>query len=283
MGGPLVPCIVALPGDIPGRPRVPVYVTREACFALREASRVEQAIQRQRDIEERQERARQQQEENRQRQEQNRQQREAEAAAKKAERDAQTGAQRDQQGQTADERRRAASPEGALDRIERTLLDVLPVHLRLQEGKPSQVVDFLQQSLGAMGYTSATATDQQGIAGRDFLADLNGYIAIKQREQGFQDLRPINDISELSGRHVQAIVDSLRDQGIMTGSTPSWLRELSQGLREIDNSELLKDANKLDPAGARMRTGAVLDTDNPIVVASTDTPTPTSGGGTPKV
>lgn len=272
MGGPLVPCIVALPGDIPGRPRVPVYVTREACFALREASRVEQAIQRQRDIEERQERTRQQQEENRQRQEQARQQRDADNAAK-----------RDQQGQTADERKRAATPEGALDRIERTLLDVLPIHLRLEEGKPSQVVDFLQQSLGAMGYTSATATDQQGIAGRDFLADLNGYIAIKQREQGFQDLRPINDISELSGRHVQAIVDSLRDQGIMTGSTPSWLRELSQGLREIDNSDLLKDANKLDPTGARMRTGAVLDTDNPIVVASADTRTPTSGGGTPKV
>ncbi len=245
-----------------------MYVTREACFALREASRVEQAIQRQRDIEERQERARQQQDETRARNEAQRAQREAEAAAKKGQRDAQTGAQRDQQGMDAEARKRAGTPEGALDRIEKNLLDVLPVHLRLDAEKPSQVVDFLQQSLGAMGYTSATATDQQGIAGRDFLADLNGYIAVKQREQGFQDLKPINDISELSGRHVQAIVDSLRDQKIMTGSTPSWLRELSQGLREIDNSELLKDANKLDPGGARMRTGALLETDNPIVVAS---------------
>ncbi|MBP7759027.1 MAG: hypothetical protein KA099_09315 [Alphaproteobacteria bacterium] len=240
-----VRCLVTLPG-VPGGVRVPVWVSREECFALREGQRVGGNIRREQQRQDRQDQTNQTREDVRRRNEEIREQREIEGAAK----------------------RRAGTPEGALDRIERNLDAVLPVHIRVQGDKPSELVDFMQKSLAAMNYSSASGAAPNGIADPDFLRDLNGFIMVKQKEPNFQDLSTISDISQLSGRHVQAIVDSLRDQGIMTGKTPTFLKELAQGLREIDNTDLRNDANKLDPGGARMRTGALLETDNPIVVAS---------------
>ncbi len=250
-----VRCLVVVPG-VPGGVRVPVWVSREECYALREGQRIGGNIRR----------------------EQQRQDREGDIIRQRQDVHQRNAEIREQQQATAQARVRAGTPEGALDRIERNLDTVLPVHIRVQGDKPSELVDFMQKGLSAMNYSSAAGAGPNGIANQDFLRDLNGFIVVKQKEPNYQDLTTITDISQLSGRHVQAIVDSMRDQGILTGKTPTFLKELSQGLREIDNSDLLKDANKLDPAGARMRTGAVVDLDAQTAVASSgDSRSPVAG------
>lgn len=262
MGSPgekLVRCMVTIPG-VPGQPRVPVEMTQEACYAMREGQRVGGAIKREQDTEERRAEAL-------RRQEELRLKREADAAIRaqevEARRQGQSGAQQD--------KARANSPEGALDRIEGILRDVLPIHMRIQPDQKSELVDFMQKSLQAMGYSSvANGTSAQGMASRDFLADLNGFLLTKSKENGYGGLAPLTDVREISGHHLQAIIDSMRDQKVLTGSTPSWKTELAQGLKEIDNTNLIKEATKLDPnLGKR---AAIDNVDTGVVLAQNTDP-----------
>jgi len=143
-----------------------------------------------------------------------------------------------------------------LERIESELKDVSAEKINISSNKHSELGEFLQKGLKAMDQDVGTI---DGKAGAGTVGELNGFFAAKIEgaaeginplRDKYEDLNPIKDISELTGRHVQAFVDELRDRDILDSGTPEMLKEFGQALRDIDNKDLQEYANDFDPNGA---------------------------------
>ncbi len=143
-----------------------------------------------------------------------------------------------------------------LRQVENRLEDeVKPDDINISATSKSELGEFIQKGLVAMGH-NITA---DGFAGAGTVAALNTALMDKMESESgnksvfgmgadkFEDLTEIDDITQLSGRHLQALVNELREREILTADTPEMLVELGQALRDIDNDEFQEIANDFAP------------------------------------
>lgn len=168
----------------------------------------------------------------------------------------------------------AVSDNTVLGRIETMLKEVPASQIHIEEGKKSEIVDFLEKGMKAIGGHDSITPD--GIADKDFLTELNGFIMAKRDEKEnlvrhpYSNLPTVENVNQISGLHIQAMIDSLRDQKIMSDKTPDQLKELGQALREIDNSDLRREADRLDPEGRGKKKAELDSTGSDVSVAQSE-------------
>lgn len=130
-----------------------------------------------------------------------------------------------------------------MGRIESSLDDVPHDKLGIENGKPSEVIKFMQNALHNLGYTDVKAN---GIVSKKFLQDLNGYIVAKKPETdgiggvlgNYKDLPGVKSQNDITGAHLQAIVDSLRDADKLGIDDKKALEAYGKALGAIDNPDI---------------------------------------------
>lgn len=137
-----------------------------------------------------------------------------------------------------------------MDRLESNLAKIPADKMGIKEDKPSEVVKFIQNAMKNLGQGNVTA---DGKVTPDFLTELNGYIMAKQGEKDllgdYKGLKPVSSAAEISGAHLQAIIDSLRD-GEKLSNKPEHkkgMEALAKALYEIDDPKMKEVATKIAP------------------------------------
>lgn len=160
--------------------------------------------------------------------------------------------------------------------LEKTLRSVPAANINMPAGK-SELLEFVGVGLTKLGAYGDVPTTGQPSA--ELAAAVNGFVKVKQEEKPqeeeglkgawdklrqkenkppFADLSPVafdaekGVITGLTGKHVQAIVNELRkgDAPILTADSAELLKQLGEGLREIDNSKLKAFADQVAPIAA---------------------------------
>ena len=135
-----------------------------------------------------------------------------------------------------------------MDRFESALSKVPADKMGIKEGESSDLVRFMQNALKNLGQSGVTV---DGKVTPDFLQELNGYIKVKQSERdilgSYKDLKEVTNASEISGAHLQAIIDTLRDQGKIKADSKEVLEALGKAMRQIDDPAVKEMSTKLAP------------------------------------
>ncbi len=162
----------------------------------------------------------------------------------------------------------------SFDKIESILKnDVAPDNVNIKSNVKSELGEFLQKSMDAIA-GRPIAGNYDGKAGGNTVGNLNGFFAAKKlsAEDGlnplrdkFEDLNDIKNISELSGRHIQAVIDELRDLDIIPENA-ELTKDLGEALRDVENPDLQQKADELAPASGRTSS---VDNESLGVVADT--------------
>ncbi|MCB1784127.1 MAG: hypothetical protein KDI13_09030 [Alphaproteobacteria bacterium] len=130
-----------------------------------------------------------------------------------------------------------------MDRLESNLKDVPHDKLLINEKKPSEMIKFMQNALHNLGHSSVDAT---GKFSKQFAEDLNGYIVAKREERdtfsGYSDLKGVEKFSDLTGAHLQAIIDTLRDEKVLVQKNPKAIDALGKALNEVNNADVREHA-----------------------------------------
>ncbi len=163
------------------------------------------------------------------------------------------------------------SIENHLRKVEGALKEVTPDQIAISQNEKSELVEFIQKGLVAMGHNITV----DGIAGEETIAAFNTALMDKVESVGFmtldklKDIKEIDDITQLTGRHVQVFVDELRDRDILDSGSPEMLRDLGQALREINDDKVSSYAQKLDPEGDKTpQPQSSLDNDHNITLTA---------------
>ncbi len=126
--------------------------------------------------------------------------------------------------------------------------------INISANTKSELGEFIQKGLQAMGHELKSADGTfDGKAGTGTVAALNLALMDKVESVGWtdmdklKDVKEIDDITQLTGRHLQVFIDELVDRDILEGDSTELLQDLGQALRDIDNDKLQHYANKLDP------------------------------------
>ncbi len=144
-----------------------------------------------------------------------------------------------------------------LEIAERRLKEIGADQIDISPNKRSELAEFLQKGLKAMDQDVGVI---DGKAGAGTVRELNGFFVAKVESakdgynplrDKYEDLKPIEDITELTGRHIQAFVDELRERDILDSGTPEMLKEFGQALREIGDKRLIEPAAVFDPDGTK--------------------------------
>jgi hypothetical protein len=139
-----------------------------------------------------------------------------------------------------------------MDRFESALSKVPADKMGIKEGESSELVTFMQRALKNLGQSGVTV---DGKVTPEFLQELNGYIKAKQGERdifgSYKDLKEVTKASEISGAHLQAIIDTLRDQGKIKADSKEVLDALGKAMRQIDDPAVKEMSTKLAPPPAQ--------------------------------
>lgn len=133
-----------------------------------------------------------------------------------------------------------------MGRIESKLDDLGPEKMKIEPGKASEVLKFMQNALANLELTDVKA---DGKSSAQFIEDLNGYIKAKQGESDnlgdYSKLPLVKDASEISGAHLQAIVDSLRDKDLLNRDNAKALEAFGKVLGAIGDKSIIEDAKSI--------------------------------------
>ena len=147
-----------------------------------------------------------------------------------------------------------------MDKVEDALREMSPAGLGVQAGNHSAALEFIQSGLSLLGQKlgkESYKTGADGYYGSGTRDALNAFIKDKfsdtdvekkhfgttQIHTNYQHLDPVKKASDIGGDDMQALLDSLRDEGLLTPDSTALNQKLEAALGEID-LPALKDLGK---------------------------------------
>ena len=174
--------------------------------------------------------------------------------------------------------------EKGMEEIEQRLKHITAENLHIDPSKESDVIRFVQYSLNKLNGTQLPVDGKMSDA---FRQELNGFVVAKRDEldkndglieapkKRFKDLPVVDGDHPMTGEHLRAITDSMRDSKHLKQTDVESLLGLEKAIKVINDTELNTWAAKIGLY--KESTSAAPAARTPVAKGGVSSITPTAG------